>query len=527
MKSQNKGSYQQARWQEPFIMEKGTAGERGVFVSRPEPEVEASTDSLEDLLPEGIRRDRPPALPELSQMQVLRHYLRLSQETLGTDLCIDIGQGTCTMKYSPKIHEYMVRSPKLSECHPNQPFETLQGILGIYYDTACFLKEISGMDQFSLQASSGSQAIYAAVSMMRAYHHDQNEGSRRNEIITTMLSHPGNPGCAATAGYKVINLFPGEDGLPDIDSLKEAVSEKTAGLLITNPEDSGLFNHRIDEFVSIVHEAGGVCFYDQANLNGLFGITRAREAGFDMCHFNLHKTFSSPHGSHGPGAGALGVREKFIPYLPKPIVDYDGNSYYLDEERPRSIGKLRKFFGVAPVVVRAYAYILSLGAEGLNMVAKLSILNNNYMLKKMEDIPGLSLPWAQGVPRIEQARLSWEKLTEDTGITTDDINLRMLDYGFQTYFTSHHPRLIPEPFTPEPVETYSKDDIDQYVQALKAIAQEAYDNPEVIKEAPHSTAMQDRIDPSYLTDMKRFACTLRAFIRKDKEGRANEIEGDQ
>jgi glycine dehydrogenase subunit 2 len=510
--------FHEARWCEPLIMEKGTPNERGILVPEAEKAVQDTVGQARLLIPENLRRKEPPQLPELSQMQVLRHYLHLSQETLGTDVTIDIGLGTCTMKYSPKVHETLVRSAGVSQVHPYQDEDTIQGLLQIFYETGQYLQEISGMDQFTLQPSSGTQAIYAAVAIMKAYHRDTHPGEVRDEIITTMLSHPGNPGAAATVGYKVVTLNPGANGLPDMEQLKSAVSERTAGVLITNPEDTGIFNPRIHELVDLVHKAGGLCFYDQANQNGLFGITRAREAGFDMCHFNLHKTFSSPHGSHGPGAGALGVREFLAKYLPVPVVVKNGERYQLDYDRPDSIGKLRKFFGVAPVVVRAYAYIRSMGADGLEQVSKIAILNNNYMIKRMEDIPGLSLPWAPGVRRLEQARFSWEELTRDTGVTTDDINRRIVDYGFQTYFTSHHPRLIPEPLTPEPAETYSKDDIDRFVSALQAIAREAYREPETVKTAPHKAALPYRGDPSYLTDIRKFACTWRAFRKKQAKG---------
>ncbi len=516
-------NFHEARWCEPLIMEKGTSGERGILIPQAEEAVQEAVGKAEHLVPETLRRSDPPGLPELSQMQILRHYLHLSQETMGTDVTIDIGLGTCTMKYSPKIHETLVRSEPVAAMHPYQDESTTQGLLQIFYETGQFLKEISGMDEFTLQPSSGSQAIYTAVAIMKAYHNEHHPEEMRNEIITTMLSHPGNPGCAATVGYKVITLNPGADGLPSMDELKAAVSERTAGMLITNPEDTGLFNPRIGEFVDAVHQAGGLCFYDQANQNGLFGITRAREAGFDMCHYNLHKTFSSPHGSHGPGAGALGVREYLAQYLPVPIIQKDAQNYYLDYDRPKSIGKLRKYFGVAPVIVRAYAYIRSLGQIGLEQVSQLAILNNNYMLKRMESIPGLSLPWAEGVRRLEQARLSWEKLTQDTGVTTDDIDRRMVDYGFQTYFTSHHPRLIPEPLTPEPVETYSKDDIDRFVDVLASIAQEAYENPQMVKDGPYHAALPYRIDTSCLSDIRKFACTWRSFQKK-RGNRGDEIQ---
>ncbi len=503
--------FHEARWDEPIIMELGNPGERGVMVPKADKRVVESTGSVEELLPKGLKRKKPPKLPEMSQMQVLRHYMRLSQETIGTDINIDIGLGTCTMKYSPKIHEQFIRSDKLKELHPYQDESTVQGILEIIYQLEQYLKAISGMSKVSLQPSGGTQAIFANVETIRAYHEARGEGEKRNEIITTILSHPGNPGAAATLGYKVITLYPDENGIPDIEALKAAVSEHTAALMITNPEDTGIYNEKIRQFVDIVHEAGGLCVYDQANLNGLFGITRARDAGFDMCHYNLHKSFSSPHGCQGPGAGAQCVSEELAKYVAAPTVEFDGEKYYLDDNRPDSIGKLRKYYGVPAVLVRAYAYIRSLGPDGIKQIAELSILNNNYMLKKLLEIDGLSMPMAEGKYRLEQARLSWKELTDETGVTTDDICRRIVDYGFQDYFASHHPRIIPEPFTPEPVETYSKDDIDEFVAAFKAIAEEARNDPELVKTAPHKAALGSQIQEEYLTEWEKLATTWRAF----------------
>jgi glycine dehydrogenase subunit 2 len=506
----HKRNFQEARWDEPIILEMGSKGERGVLMPLAEEKVQKAVGPAAELLPEGLRRKKAPALPELSQMQVLRHYLRLSQETIGTDLNIDIGLGTCTMKYSPKIHESFVRSPKLSELHPCQDEDTVQGILEIIYKTQEYLKSISGMDAVSLQPSGGSQAIYGNVAVLRRYHEERGN-AHKNEIITTILSHPGNPGAASTLGYKVITLHPGSDGCPDLEALKVAVSDRTAGLMITNPEDTGIYNEKIKEFVDLVHSVGGLCCYDQANLNGVFGLTRAKEAGFDMCHYNLHKSFSSPHGCQGPGAGAQCVTRELAKYLAVPAVEFDGTKYFLGGGRPGSIGKLRKFYGVPAVIVRAYAYIRTLGPEGMKQIAELSILNNNYMLQELLKIEGLSMPMAEGKRRLEQARLSWQKLTQETGVTTDDICRRIVDYGFQDYFSSHHPRVIPEPFTPEPVETYSKDDIDEYVAAFASIAKEARENPELVKSAPHKAALAAQIDESGLTDIAKFAVTWRAY----------------
>ncbi len=509
--------FHEARWDEPFIMEMGNPGERGVLIPRASEGVQRVSGSAADLIPARLRRKKAPKLPEVSQMQVLRHYMRLSQETIGTDLNIDIGLGTCTMKYSPKIHEQLVRSEKFQELHPCQDESTVQGILEIMYQDAQYLKAISGMDQVSLQPAGGSQAIFANVQAIRAYFEKKGEGGQRDEIITTILSHPANPGTAATLGYKVITLYPDENGLPDIEALKAAVSEHTAALMITNPEDTGIYNDRIRQFVDIVHEAGGLCVYDQANLNGVFGLTRARDAGFDMCHYNLHKSFSSPHGCQGPGAGAQCVSKELAGYVAAPVVEFDGTRYYLDHQMPDSIGKLRSFYGVPSVMIRAYAYIRSLGADGMRQIAELSILNNNYLISRLLKIRGLTMPFAEGRFRMEQARLSWQELTEETGVTTDDICRRIVDYGFQDYFTSHHPRVLPEPFTPEPVETYSKDDMDEYVAAFEAISQEAYTDPELVKGAPYKAALGARIEEECLTDWSRFATTWRAYKRMEGE----------
>lgn len=501
-------NYHQARWDEPFVLDMGNPGERGIIIGSVEEEAEAP---LSTLLPEGFARTEPPKLPELGQMQVLRHFLRLSQETIGTDINIDIGLGTCTMKYSPKVNEQLVRSEKMTELHPYQDESTVQGMLEIMYKTTQYLKEISGLDAFCLQPSGGTQAIYSNVAVIREYFDSIGEGEQRNEIVTTLLSHPGNPGVAATAGYKVITLMPDDTGYPNLEALKAVLSEHTAALMITNPEDTGLYNPRIKEFTDAVHAVGGLCCYDQANLNGLFCLTRAKEAGFDLCQYNLHKSFSSPHGCQGPGTGAQGVVAKLAPFLPVPEVVCEGGKYRFNYDKPSSIGKLRKFYGVPAVVLRTYAYIRSLGQEGLKQVAELSILNNNYMLQKLLKIKGLTMPYAEGVSRMEQARLSWKELYDETGVSTDDICRRIVDYGFQDYFASHHPRIVPEPFTPEPTETYSKDDIDEYVEAFVNIARECREEPELVKSAPHCAALASRICEEDLNDIGRFANTLRAY----------------
>ncbi|MFC1499777.1 aminomethyl-transferring glycine dehydrogenase subunit GcvPB [Candidatus Zixiibacteriota bacterium] len=504
--------YHQAKWDEPVIFELSVPGQRGILVPEPEDEIVAAAGDVLADLPAGMRRTQPPALPELSQPQVVRHYGRLSQENLGADFNIDIGQGTCTMKHNPKINDQLATSPKLLDLHPFQDDASLQGILELMYRFEQILKEVSGLDRFTLQPGAGSAAIYANISIIRAYHASRGDSEQRDEIITTIFSHPSNAACAKTAGFKVITLYPDDDGYPDLDALKAAVSDRTAGLLITNPEDTGIYNPKIAEFVRVVHEAGGLCSYDQANANGILGITRAREADFDLCHFNLHKTFSSPHGCGGPGLGATGVREDLERFLPSPLIAFDGEKYHLDYNRPDSVGKVGAFHGVPAVVVRAYAWAMALGADGLREVSEIAVLNNNYLLKKMLELPGLSAPYAKGKRRIEQIRYSWEKLTEETGIHSEELGIRAADFGLH-YWTSHHPFVVPEPCTLEPTESYSKDELDEYVGVIAHVVDEAYNDPEKVRTAPHNATVHT-IEHEPFDDPAQWAVTWRAYRRK-------------
>lgn len=504
--------FHQAKWDEPIIFELSSKGQRGILL--PKLPVELDYD-IENIVPDEILRKNKPNLPELSQPQVLRHFLRLSQETLGQDINIDIGLGTCTMKYSPKINEQFVRNQYFTELHPYQKDSTTQGVLEIIYKTEQLLKSISGMDAFSFQPAGGAQAIYSNASILRKYHEDRGEGHLRTEIITTTFSHPVNAASPHTKGFKVITLMPDPvTGYPSVESLKSVVSDRTAGLFITNPEDTGIFNPHIKEMVDIVHAHGGLCIGDIADANGLFGISRAIESDYDMCHYNLHKAFSSPHGSMGPGCGAQGVKSFLEKYLPVPRVVFDENEYKLDYNKPDSIGKVRKFYGVIAAVLRTYSWLMSIGEDGLREVSQLSILNNNYLMKKMlSEVKGLSAPYSEGEYRMEQVRYSWEKLKDDTGLGTDEIERRTMDYGLQEYYQSHPPYLVPEPFTPEPNETYSKDEIDEYAEIIRKVSEEAYDNPELVRTAPHNSTISLIKQPP-ITDPNKLIVTWRAYKKK-------------
>jgi glycine dehydrogenase subunit 2 len=509
-------NFHQAKWDEPIIFELSNKGERGIQVPRADSHIREIVGDGISALPAHMRRKALPALPEISQPRVLRHYMRLSQETLGADVNIEIGQGTCTVKYSPKINDQLAKLPQMTELHPLQPAETVQGILEIFYRTEGVLKEISGLDRFTFQPGGGSQGIFAMASMVYKYFEHKKEQDVRDEIITTLYSHPSDAAAPAVKGYKIIYIPPDKEGYPDFEAFRLAVGKRTAGFFVANPEDTGVYNPKVKEFTQLVHDHGGLCGYDQANANGLLGVTRAREAGFDMCFFNLHKTFSTPHGCGGPACGATGVTRALEPFLPGPlIVQKEDRTFGFDASflgDSRSVGKVRSFFGVAPVVLKAYAWIMSLGAPGLYEVAKVAVLNNNYLYKKLMEIDCVDAPYIRGKQRIEQVRYTIEQLTRDTGITSGDIQRRMMDFGMH-YWTSHHPYHIPEPMTLEPTETPSRDDLDEYINTLKHVFKEAYENPEIIRSAPHCSVCH-QVDGSPSDDPAQWAITWRSYLKK-------------
>lgn len=510
-------NFHQAKWDEPVIFELSKKGERGILVPKAEAKVAEAVGDGISKLPGGMKRKTAPNLPEMSQNRVLRHFTRLSQETLGADVNIEIGQGTCTVKYSPKINDQLARMPKMAELHPLQDESTVQGILQIMYETDLYLREISGMDRFTFQPSGGSQGVLAMASLVHAYFKEKGEENQRNEIITTIYSHPSDAAAPHVKGYKIIYIHPDENGYPDYEAFKEAVSEKTAAFFVANPEDTGVYNKNVLKFTKLVHEHGGLCGYDQANANGLLGVTRAKEAGFDMCFFNLHKTFSTPHGCGGPAVGATGVVKNIEKYMPAPLIDYDGKKYFLNYEltdNPYSVGKVRTFNGVAPVILKAYAWIRSMGPDGLYQVAKTAVLNNNYLFKKLMELDCVDAPYIRGKQRIEQVRYTIEKLYNDTGVSTADIQRRMMDFGMH-YWTSHHPYYVAEPITLEPTESPSKEDLDEYIETLKFVFNEAYTNPDIIKTAPHQSVCHS-LDESGMDDPDKWAITWRSYLKKYK-----------
>lgn len=499
-------NYHAPRWDEPVVMELGRPGARGQLFPTPEQELELAQ------IPAAMQRKDRPKLPEITEFEAQRHYLHLSQMTLGM-MGISLF-GTCTMKYNSKTAEAATLRPELAEVHPYQHPDTLQGVLEIIHEFDAILQSLSGMDQFVFQAGGGADAAYTMAALARAYWADKGELGQRTEMVTSIQAHPCNPATAAAAGFTVINLPLEENGYPSIEALKAAIGPKTALLMINNPDDMGIYNPEIKEWVRLAKEAGALCFYDHANFNGVMSKLSARELGFDACMFMLHKTFGAPKGGGGPAVGAFGCSEELAPYLPTPVVVKQDGTYRLDSDRPKSLGKIREFWGNVPQVVKAYAWARAMGAEGIAMASDISVVANNYMDKKLGEIAGIEISNPHfRKRRMEMTRWSLGPLSQETGIGTADFANRMADYGIDPWWMSHEPWIVAEPFTPEAGELWSKQDIDQWIGVVARIAQEARETPELVKSAPHNQAIA-QVDGSVFEDPEAWAMTWRAWQRK-------------
>lgn len=496
-------------WNEPLIMEMGAAGRRGAWFPAFE---DGASDDAQSLIPPSMRRAAPPALPENSEPDVLHHYLRLSQQTMGM---IGVSLfGTCTMKYNPRLNEEIAARPYMAELHPDQDESTLQGALQIVHGMNRILCALSGMDQFTFQAAGGADAAYLHACLTRAYHAARGEGAQRREVITSIQSHPCNPATADAAGYEVITLPLGENGYPSLDALKAAVSERTAALMINNPDDMGIYNPEIKEWVRTVHEAGGLCFYDHANFNGVMSKIRAADLGFDACMFMLHKTFGVPKGGGGPAVGAYGCREELRRFLPGPLVVEEEGRYRLEDPGEHSLGRVREYLGNVHQVMKAYAWSRAMGEAGICEASDMSVLLNNYMEKELLKIRGVTRSHADiDGWRLEMTRYSLAELFEDTGVSVMDVQNRMTDFGVDAFWLSHEPWIVPHPFTPEAGEMWSREDVDYWIAVLAHVCNEAYTDPELVKTAPHNQAI-GQLDASELDNPDRWAMTWRAYRRK-------------
>jgi len=479
--------FKQTSWNEPVIMSLGRRGRKGCNLPSVEEEMQKHVGDVSLILPQKMQRKEPPHLPELSEIEVVRHFTRLSQMNYSVDLGF-YPLGSCTMKYNPKINDLLASN--LTQIHPYQDESTVQGILEILFKLSQWLAEITGTHEVSLQPAAGAQGEFLSALIIRTFHRLNEESEKRTELIVPDSAHGTNPASGTMAGFKIIVVPSDRSGCVDLKALKAAVSERTAGLMLTNPNTLGIFETNIAEIAETVHNAGGLLYYDGANLNAILGKTRPGDMGFDIVHINIHKTFGTPHGGGGPGAGPIGVREELAKFLPVPRIAYDEKHrrYYLDYNKPESVGRVRSFYGNIAVLVRAFAYILSLGAEGLEEVAETSVLNANYIVKKLSQIRGFELPYAEGRARKHECVFSAKTLSKETGVRAVDVAKHMLDYGMHSP-TTYFPTIVDEALMIEPTESVEKEELDRFVEVMKRISEEAYTNPELVKEAPHNLAV--------------------------------------
>lgn len=464
---------------ESLIFDKSLPGHRGIDL----PAVGVPTADVPALLPGVSLRTEPPRLPEVAEPQVVRHYTRLSQ----LNHSVDTGfypLGSCTMKHNPKLNDEMAALAGFAELHPYQEESEVQGMLRLLYEVEQMLLEITGLHRATLQPAAGAHGELTGILMIRAYHHDH-DGADRDTVIVPDSAHGTNLASAAMAGYSVVEIPSSARGLIDVDTLRSHLSERTAAVMMTNPNTLGLFEKDVLQISQLAHEAGALCYYDGANLNAVMGKARPGDMGMDVVHLNLHKTFSTPHGGGGPGAGPVAVCEKLAPYLPLPLVcpaEREGG-FRLDYERPRSIGRVKGFFGNVSVIVRAYTYLLRMGADGLIQATEDAVLNANYLRARLCDL--YPVPH-QGPCMHEFVASATAHLSQ--GVTARDVVKRLLDFGIHPP-TIYFPLIVPEALMVEPTETEDLRALEAFVTAMEQIDREARENPELLRTAPHTTVV--------------------------------------
>ena len=436
------------------------------------------------MIPEALLREEIPGFPELGELEVLRHFTRLSQRNFAIESQF-YPLGSCTMKYNPKVNELLARLPGFAQIHPLAPVEFLQGAMELLHGLERMLLEISGMDSISLQPSAGAQGELTGLMLIRAYLTEK--GNPRTKIIVPDTAHGTNPASSTLCGYDVVQVSSTAQGVIDPATVAKVMDEDVAALMITNPNTLGLFEKDIETIAAVVHSKGGLVYLDGANLNALMGIAKPGHMGVDVLHMNLHKTFSTPHGGGGPGAGPVAVKETLSDYLPVPRIVKTKDTFELLEHCPKSIGRVRSFFGNFGILVRAYTYIISLGGDGLEELTRMALLNANYIRKKLEK----SYQIAYGEPCMHECIFT-DRLQHKYGVSTLDIAKRLLDYGFHPP-TIYFPLVVSGALMIEPTETETPETLDSFVDAMLAIAREAKENPDLVKTAPHSTPVK-RLD---------------------------------
>ena len=468
---------------EPLIFEKGAPGRRAASL----PSMDVPTQSLDELIPAQLLRTEPAPLPEVSEIEVVRHYTHLSQRNFG----IDTGfypLGSCTMKYNPKLNEDMTALPGFARIHPLQPTSTVQGAIQLIYEIEQYLAEISGMARITFQPSAGAHGELTGLMIIKAYHQSRGEGYRKLVLIPDN-AHGTNPASATLADYKAVEIKTdpqtGGIDMQHLHTILATQGKNVAAIMLTNPNTLGLFDANIVEIGHLIHEVGGQLYYDGANANAVLGITRPGDMGFDVVHFNLHKTCSTPHGGGGPGAGPIGVKSHLVSFLPGPLpAKNEQGTYYWQDAGPRSIGKVRANFGNFGTLVRAYTYIRFNGPAGLKHVSESAILNANYL--KHELAPDYEIAYPQTCQHEFVATAERQK--EASGVTATDIAKRLLDFGMYAP-TIYFPLIVHEAMMIEPTETETRETLDHFVHVMRQIAQESRTDPELVKTAPHTTVI--------------------------------------
>jgi glycine dehydrogenase subunit 2 len=466
---------------QPLIFEMTKQGRVGYSL----PELDVPEVDLNELLGEELVREELAELPEVSELDIMRHYTALSNRNHGVDSGF-YPLGSCTMKYNPKINESVARYSGFANIHPLQEEETVQGAMELMFDLQEHLKEITGMDEVTLQPAAGAHGEWTGLMMIRAFH-EANGDTHRTKVIVPDSAHGTNPASATVAGFETVTVKSNEHGLVDLEDLKRVVGDDTAALMLTNPNTLGLFEEDILEMAAIIHGVGGKLYYDGANLNAVMSKARPGDMGFDVVHLNLHKTFTGPHGGGGPGSGPVGVSADLIPYLPKPLLVKKGDVYTFDYDRPDSIGRVKPFYGNFGINVRAYTYIRTMGPDGLKKVTEYAVLNANYMMRRLQ--PHFDLPYDRHCKH--EFVLSGRR-QKKLGVRTLDMAKRLLDFGYHPP-TIYFPLNVEEGMMIEPTETESKETLDDFIDALIQIAREVEENPEIVQNAPHTTVI-NRLD---------------------------------
>ena len=445
------------------------------------PPLDVEDKGLENYIPDEFRDDNDLDFPEVSEVDVIRHYTNLSQKNFGVDTGF-YPLGSCTMKYNPKINEDAARLSGFANVHPLQDVKSVQGTLDMLYNCGEALSKVAGMDYMSLQPAAGAHGEITGIAIIKAYHED-NGDTKRNKIIVPDSAHGTNPATAAMAGYKIVEIKSAEDGTVDLEALEAACGDDTAALMLTNPNTLGIYDKNIEDITRIVHDAGGLCYYDGANMNAILAQSTAGDMGFDVVHFNVHKTFSTPHGGGGPGAGPVGVKEFLKKYIPAPVIEKNEDGYFIKDDVEKSLGRMKDFYGHVHVLLRTYAYLLTMGGDGLKEASTNAVLNANYIKDSLKEFYNLPI---DGICMHE---FVFDNVKNDTGITTLDVAKRLLDKGFHAP-TVYFPLIVHEAMMIEPTETESKQTLDEFIQALKEIHEEANSEPETLKSAPRNTIVR-------------------------------------